>query len=249
MMNEILPVFLENSFAFPLTGVRLILRLCSSVGLGVGSPWKIKDFYMRKKGIIILAVLLGGLAGVTLWYSFAYDPQLDGRSGATSLSGSKKIELPPEGDDYQVLGERSGVRGVVVQYDDQVIRGGEPYKKSAAKTLRSLGIQTIISIVPTDVERAFCKKQGFELVEIPFDKTTGVSSNDVARLQKTIQTGVGPFYIHCNGGSHRGGTLSAAYRLTVLGWPFEKVIAEFDQLGGDPIADQNLIESLRRCVP
>ena len=204
---------------------------------------------MRKKWIMILAILLGGVVGISLFGYLAYDPQLDGRSGATSLSGSKKVELPPEGEAYQVLGERSGVRGFVIQYDDQVFRGGEPYKKSAAKTLHSLGVQTIISIVPTDVERAFCKKQGFELVEIPFDKTTGVSSNDVARLQETIQTGIGPFYIHCKGGSHRGGTLSAAYRLSVLGWPFEKVIAEFDQLGGDLVADQNLIESLRQRTP
>ena len=204
---------------------------------------------MKKKRIIGAVVWAGIAISIALLFFYFSDPNLDARSGATFLQGSQKLILPPAGEGGVVLGELSGVRGFVVQYDDLVFRGGEPYKKSAAKTLQKLGVKTIVSIVPTEGERAFCRKFGFALVELPFDKITGVSPADVALLRETMTTEAAPFYFHCKGGSHRGGTLSAAYRLFVQDWSYEKAMGEFDRLGGDPQVDQNLMESLRRMVP
>ena len=102
--------------------------------------------------------------------------------------------------------------------------------------------------MPTDSERMFCHESGFAFVEMPFDKVTGISPENLALLRKTIQTGEAPFFFHCKGGSHRGGTLSAAYRIFIQKWSFEKAMEEFNRLGGDPLTDQGLMESLRRMM-
>jgi len=107
------------------------------------------------------------------------------------------------------------------------------------------GIRTIVSITPTDHERNLCRSNDFTLVEIPFQKEGGLSSEDLRRYLKTIKTGVGPFYVHCRGGTHRGGVLGVAYRIHIQGWTYEKALVEYGRLGGDLLADCKMLDSIR----
>jgi len=204
---------------------------------------------MNKPRIISIAIMiaLAVLSGTSCHSSSSSSP--DAVSGATSHAAHTSVTLPTEVGDYDVLGERDGLNGFVVKYDDTVYRGGEPYADSAAKTLRKLGVKTIVSITPTEYEREFCHKYRFVLVEIPFDKNSGITPEDSIRLREAIQTGDGSFYLHCKGGSHRGGVMGAAYRIFILGWSSEKAIAEYDRLGGDLVADQKMLDALRRISP
>ena len=129
-----------------------------------------------------------------------------------------------------MLGVLEGLNKYAVRYDDQRYRGGAPYTDSAATPLRKYGIKTIVSITPTEHERDFCRKHGFAMVEIPFEKTKGPSQDDLRRYLGTIRTGVGPFDVHCHGGTHRGGVLGVAYRVHGLGWPYEKALVEHGRL-------------------
>jgi len=142
------------------------------------------------------------------------------------------IKLPSEKGNYEVIGIMPGLKNFVVKYDEIFYRGGEPLSDEALGSLKKLGIKTIISITPTDFEREFAKKNGFILVEIPFDKKTGPSESDITLLANTIQKDGHPFYVHCHGGTHRGGTLGKLYRTLILKWTSENSEKEFIKLGG-----------------
>jgi len=170
----------------------------------------------------------------------------DAISGATYRNSPQEVILPPETGEYRVLGVQKGLKNYVIRYDDTVFRGGEPYADSAAQALSKIGINSIISITPTENERQFCRKHGFTLIEIPFKKVPGPAATDVKRYIDTIKTGAGPFYVHCHGGTHRGGVLGVAYRVHILGWPYEEALVEYGRLGGDLLSDHTMLESVRR---
>ncbi|MDH3982130.1 MAG: hypothetical protein OES84_04435 [Kiritimatiellaceae bacterium] len=171
--------------------------------------------------------------------------ETDGTTGATKVYGKNEIVLPPPSGDYEVLGSQKGLKGFAIRYDGKLYRGGEPYDDSAAQTLHDWGVKTIISITPTELERKFCHDHGFQLIEIPFSKTKGPTVADLNRFKNTIQTGSGPFYMHCVGGSHRGGVLGVTYRTHLLDWPYEKALVEYGRLGGDLKGDHNMLEAVR----
>ena len=170
----------------------------------------------------------------------------DSITGATPKYEHGETVLPPKAATYEVVGVVDGLKKYVVKYDDSFYRGGEPFADSAVQSLKEYGIRTIISITPTEDERALCLEHGFTLVEIPFKKTAGLSSEDLQRYLKTIRTGASPFYVHCHGGTHRGGVLGVAYRLHIQGWPYEKALVEHGRLGGDLLADHIMLESVRK---
>ncbi len=201
---------------------------------------------MRKSSVVFIISLASVLFLGSLPCSAGW---LDAVSGATRSAKEKGVTLPPDGEEYTVLGVLPGLKNYAVKYDEALYRGGELQKKSAVKTLRKLGVKTIVSITPTDYEREFCRKYRFPLVEIPFEKDNGISEEGLALFLETIRTGTGPFYLHCKGGSHRAGILGAAYRIFILNWPVERALTEYDRLGGDLIEDQPMIEALKRMAP
>jgi len=176
-------------------------------------------------------------------------PGPDAVTEATRSWEQKKVTQPPPSDTYNVLGNLDGLKNYVVKYDERFYRGGEPNSAKAAEQLKKLGIATIVSVTPSDAEREFCSENGFVLVEIPFEKTNGPALADLQKFVETIQAGEGPFYTHCHGGSHRGGTLGLAYRMHVLGWPYEKAVIEFGRLGGSLKDDHVMIEAVRDFKP
>ena len=153
-------------------------------------------------------------------------------------------QLPPVGETYEVIGFVTGLNGYVIKYDDVFYRGGDIASDEGAKVLKEKGIKTIVSVTPTDLERLLAKKYGMELVEVLFEKT-GVPAEALESYVKKIKAGEGPFYVHCHGGSHRAGTLAAAYRIHKQGWEFDKAIIEFGRLGGSLKDDHALLESIR----
>ncbi len=157
--------------------------------------------------------------------------------------------LPPKGYDYEVLGVKDGLKSWAVKYDGVLLRGGEIHADSAAAAFKDWGVKTVISIVPGDKERDFCKRHNLALVEIPFAKTKGPSAADLKLFLDTVRKGAGAFYVHCVGGAHRGGILGVAYRVHVLQWPYERALVEFGRLGGSLKDDHAMLEAVRQFKP
>ena len=161
-----------------------------------------------------------------------------------------QIILPPTNSHYRVLGHLGGLNNHVVKYDGNFYRGGEIYIEDLAlEALQEHGIKTIVSIAPSERERTLCASNGIALVEIPFEKETGPSAADYEKYFQTLETGEGPFYVHCKGGSHRAGILSAAYRIQFQGWSFDRALIEYGRLGGDLKADHTMLETLQTLKP
>ncbi len=174
----------------------------------------------------------------------------DAVSGATpAYAAGDRGALPPACEGYEVLGVRDGIKNWAIRYDGVLIRGGEFCDDKASDALTAWGVKTIVSITPTDKEREFCKRHGFALVEVPFDKKQGPGAEDIGKFLDTIKTGKGPFYVHCVGGNHRGGVLGVAYRVHILGWPYERALVEFGRLGGDLKENHVLLETIRNYKP
>ena len=95
------------------------------------------------------------------------------------------------------------------------------------------------------MERELTVEHGLRLVEIPFTKGEPLPQGQLDLFIKTVREEPGPTYVHCHGGSHRGGTLCAYYRMKIDGWSFDDAAAEFEALGGSLEEDAAMLESLK----
>lgn len=189
--------------------------------------------------IIFTALSLSTL--ITLTACDSPEP-IDATSAATKMA-AHKVELPPNAGSYTVLGEQAGLKNFVVRYDEKIFRGGAILDDSANETLKKWEIKTVVSVTPTDEERAFCKKFGYTLVEIPFAKT-GPSSEQVETFKTTVESTSEPIYVHCKGGTHRAGLLGFVYRTQLKQWSQDKALVEYGRLGGDLKADHAMLKSV-----
>jgi len=102
----------------------------------------------------ILYMVIGILVGGSIVY-IVIDTQeatvtIDAVSTATKNYATEKVTLPPDGTDYKILGQLTGLKNFTVAYGDLLIRGGEVYHDDAADILNQYGIKLIISVVPSD---------------------------------------------------------------------------------------------------
>lgn len=165
----------------------------------------------------------------------------------TSTSKGEKTKLPNKRrfDSYKVIGIVPGIKKFVVKYNDELYRGGKPYSEEGFKKLKEMGIKTIISVTPDDMEREFAKKYNMELIEIPFEKNTVLSKELKKRFINLFFQYKAPFYLHGDESISRAGILGALYRMKVCDRPFGKTMMEFQQLGGDMKKNRILIDSIR----
>ncbi len=207
---------------------------------------------MRERHIVLVS-MVGAVCAGTLVSCTSPAGKMEKTAGVTEATSAyaagHRGALPPACEGYTVLGVTEGIKNWVIRYDDVLIRGGEFYNDKAADALKAWGVKTIISISPSDRERQFSQKYGFVLVELPFDKKQGPTSADMRQFLNTIKTGQGPFYVHCIGGTHRGGALGLAYRVHVLGWTWERALIEFGRLGGSLKDDHAMLEAVRTYTP
>jgi len=199
---------------------------------------------MKKQAYMLLLAAISLLASSYCSSSRqGQPPRVDTVTGASiKASGT----LPSAGDTYRVIGWVDGLKSFVIEYDKSFFRGGDILSERGSETLKRFGIRTIVSISPTDLERAMAIKYGMHLVEMPFKNEDPLPRAVMKKYLTVLRSGKGPYYVHCHGGTHRAGALGVAYRVHIQGWPFRKAYDEFIALGGDRVKDKNLIESLKR---
>ena len=197
---------------------------------------------MKRISTLAVLVLCSAFFSSNAFSGDNHKHKADHVTGA-SKHAHKTDAMPPESADYKVF-TVDGVKNYIVKYDDKMYRGGEIQTEAGAKALKDRGIKTIVSITPTDEERAMAKKFGFKLVEMEFTKTTGVSADQLKAYLDMVHNEDGPFYVHCHGGNHRAGILAAAYRIHEKKWPKDKALLEFGYLGGSLKNDYVMIASI-----
>lgn len=113
--------------------------------------------------------------------------------------------------------------------DDAYYRGGQPQGQDYA-ALAALGVKTIINLTSDDAvatEKELATKAGLAYFQIPMTTRVVPSPAQLTEFLKLVNDPKNqPVYVHCVGGRHRTGVMTAAYRITHDGWTADQAFKE-----------------------
>ncbi len=115
------------------------------------------------------------------------------------------------------------------QVDSSYYRGAQPEGHDYAD-LAALGVRTLINLTGDDVdgrEAAMSKSAGLGYVQIPMTTHVVPTAAQIAQFLKIVNDPARqPVYVHCVGGRHRTGVMTAVYRMTHDGWTADRAFQE-----------------------
>jgi protein tyrosine/serine phosphatase len=121
--------------------------------------------------------------------------------------------------------------------NDNYYRGGQPYGRDY-QDLAAMGIRTIIDLQEADGdpnEASAARAAGITYYRIPMSTHRPPTSDQLASFFKLVSDPAAqPVYVHCKGGRHRTGVMTAAYRMSFDGWKPERAFTEMKQYDFGP---------------
>jgi protein tyrosine phosphatase (PTP) superfamily phosphohydrolase (DUF442 family) len=122
----------------------------------------------------------------------------------------------------------------VFRITDKLLSGSSPEGEAGFRSLKQLGIKTVISVDGAKPEVATARKFGLRYVHLPFGYD-GIPRQRILELAKAVRDLPGPVYIHCHHGKHRGPAAAGAIHLCVdEQCSVERAITEMKRAGTDP---------------
>ena len=115
--------------------------------------------------------------------------------------------------------------------NDHYYRGAQP-TASDYPDLAALGVKTVIDLTfdGREDEKGLVEASGMKFVRIPLTTTDAPSGEAIARFLSLVNEPANqPVYVHCQGGRHRTGTMTAIYRITQDGWTPARAYEEMKQ--------------------
>ena len=111
-------------------------------------------------------------------------------------------------------------------------RGAQPKGRDYAD-LAAIGVKTLIDLTSDDAapdEKKLAEQLGLKYFQIPMTTHMVPTSAIVAEFLKISNDQANqPVYVHCVGGRHRTGVMTAVYRMTQDGWTAERAFQEMKQ--------------------
>ena len=111
-------------------------------------------------------------------------------------------------------------------------RGAQPMGRDYAD-LAALGVKTVINLTSDDAqanERQRVEQAGMKYLQIPMTTRKAPTSEELAQFLRVVNDPAsGAVYVHCVGGKHRTGVMTAAYRMTADGWTADQAFKEMKQ--------------------
>ena len=121
--------------------------------------------------------------------------------------------------------------GNFARVTDSYYRGEQPVGADYA-ALAKLGVKTIIDLQadgPMD-SADFVKDVGMTYRRIPMTTRVPPTEKQIAEFLSIVNDPAQqPVYVHCAGGRHRTGVMTAVYRMTNEGWTGERAFKEMKQ--------------------
>lgn len=115
---------------------------------------------------------------------------------------------------------------------DTYLRGGQPEGQDYA-ALAAAGVKTVINLEGDDAqpnEAAMVQAAGMKYVNIPMTTHAVPTLAQIAKFLGIVNDPAEqPVYVHCVGGRHRTGVMTAIYRMTEDGWSGTQAFAEMKQ--------------------
>jgi protein tyrosine/serine phosphatase len=149
----------------------------------------------------------------------------------------------------------SSVSGVTIdnfgKINDNYYRGSQPSPQEFAQ-LKRLGIKTVI-----DLREDFQKNEetsvrdlGMNYVRIPLKTRVAATAEQWKQFLGLVNDPANlPVYVHCKGGRHRTGAMTAIYRITHDGWTADQAYQEMKDYDfengffGGPAAQRKFVYS------
>jgi len=113
--------------------------------------------------------------------------------------------------------------------NDTYYRGAQPVGRDYAD-LAALGVKTVINLTSDDAlaeEPGLVEKAGMKYVSIPMTTRTVPTQEQLDRFLHIVNDPASqPVYVHCVGGKHRTGVMTAVYRMTQQSWTADQAFDE-----------------------
>jgi protein tyrosine/serine phosphatase len=114
------------------------------------------------------------------------------------------------------------------EVNDHYFRGAQPQGRDYAD-LAALGVKTIIDLTKdgNPAEESLARAAGMHFFRIPMTTHERPSAEAIAQFLTLVNNPANaPVYVHCQGGRHRTGVMTAIYRMTDDGWTPDRAFAE-----------------------
>jgi len=120
--------------------------------------------------------------------------------------------------------------------NDNYYRGAQPAGRDYAD-LAALGVKTVVDLTEDgDVnEPRIVQSRGMKFYRIPMTTHSQPAPHAVAQFLKLVNDPANqPVYVHCQGGRHRTGIMTAVYRMVEDGWTADQAYGEMQRYGFGP---------------
>jgi len=133
--------------------------------------------------------------------------------------------------------------------NDTYYRGSQPTKSQLA-VLKGMGVKTIIDLrgdfIPE--ERQWATELGLNYFNLRLKASKGATTGQTEYFLRLVNDPAnGPVFVHCKGGRHRTGAMTAVYRISHDGWNAEQAFEEMkkydfnDSIFGGPSGQKNFV--------
>jgi tyrosine-protein phosphatase SIW14 len=148
------------------------------------------------------------------------------------------LSLGPGGVQYAFAGPEKAAAVSSVHIDNfgrvdaTYYRGAQPQGRDYAD-LAALGIKTVINLTSDDAladEKGMVEQAGMKYFAIPMTTHVVPTAVQLSEFFKVVNDPASqPVYVHCVGGRHRTGVMTAAYRINHDGWTPDQAFKEMKQ--------------------
>src|SRR5215813_2244831 len=115
--------------------------------------------------------------------------------------------------------------------NDNYFRGAQP-ESSDYPDLAAIGVKTVIDLTREgrSDEAGLVERAGMRFYRIPLTTSEQPSDAAVTQFLKLVNDPANwPVFVHCQGGRHRTGVMTAVYRMTNDGWNANRAYDEMKQ--------------------
>jgi uncharacterized protein (TIGR01244 family) len=112
--------------------------------------------------------------------------------------------------------------------NDHFYRGSQP-KGRNYEQLAALGIKTIVDLREDakDDARSATERAGMRYINLPMKEKSYPQPDTATRFLQIVNDQANwPVFVHCAGGRHRTGVMTAVYRMAVDGWGVDQAYQE-----------------------
>jgi tyrosine-protein phosphatase SIW14 len=117
--------------------------------------------------------------------------------------------------------------------NDNYYRGAQP-KGDAYRQLAALGVKMVVDLRndATEYAKPLAEQSGLRYINLPLDDKRYPPADAATRFLEIVADPANwPVYVHCKGGRHRTGAMTAVYRMTVDCWNVDRAYEEMKEYG------------------